>query len=134
MLVEDALNIYVDGSSLPTPRRGGVGMVFAAVDSHAQTIFEEEDSPLAYPGPSFEDRGARGFSIRNRQLPSRALLAEKYQLMQLTCTPETTLVVSTGTTVMQLSNVPIRNCEAAIIVGENSITFGRNCGGLRAKK
>jgi ribonuclease HI len=40
MVVEDALNIFTDGSSLPTPRRGGVGIRFVQIDSsgHEQTI------------------------------------------------------------------------------------------------
>lgn len=41
MLVEDALNIYTDGSSFGAPRRGGIGMLFVQVDSQgAETLVE----------------------------------------------------------------------------------------------
>jgi ribonuclease HI len=33
MLAENALHIYTDGSSLPSPRRGGIGMRFLLIDS-----------------------------------------------------------------------------------------------------
>lgn len=33
MLAENALHIYTDGSSLPSPRRGGIGIRFLLIDS-----------------------------------------------------------------------------------------------------
>jgi ribonuclease HI len=32
MLKEQALNIYTDGSMLPSPRAGGIGIVFVIID------------------------------------------------------------------------------------------------------
>jgi ribonuclease HI len=32
MLIENALNIYTDGSMLPSPRTGGIGIVFVVID------------------------------------------------------------------------------------------------------
>ena len=44
-LDETALNIYTDGSCLPTPRRGGVGLLFATVGPSGQQVITEE--PIA---------------------------------------------------------------------------------------
>jgi ribonuclease HI len=33
MLKEQALNIYTDGSMLPSPRAGGIGIVFVIIDA-----------------------------------------------------------------------------------------------------
>jgi ribonuclease HI len=40
MLAENALHIYTDGSSLPSPRRGGIGIRFLLIDSqgHEQIV------------------------------------------------------------------------------------------------
>jgi ribonuclease HI len=43
---EDALNIYTDGSMLPTPRRGGVGVIFILINENG----EEEQSEPFVPG------------------------------------------------------------------------------------
>ena len=45
-LDEDALNIYTDGSSLPRPRRGGIGVRFVYADDNGEEIYED----FAYPG------------------------------------------------------------------------------------
>lgn len=49
MIDEDALNIYTDGSCLPSPRRGGIGVVFIWVNSagHEETL---EISKPGYKG------------------------------------------------------------------------------------
>lgn len=36
MLAENALHIYTDGSSLPSPRRGGIGIRFLVIDSEGR--------------------------------------------------------------------------------------------------
>lgn len=43
---ENTLNIYTDGSSLPKPRRGGIGMLFVVINDAG----EEEAFPVARPG------------------------------------------------------------------------------------
>lgn len=40
---EDTLNIYTDGSSLPKPRRGGLGILFILIDEDGE---EEEYAPV----------------------------------------------------------------------------------------
>jgi len=41
MLAENALHIYTDGSSLPSPRRGGIGIRFLLIDSQGrEQIFD----------------------------------------------------------------------------------------------
>lgn len=43
MLVENALNIYTDGSSFGGPRRGGIGVLFIQVDSKGvETVIESK--------------------------------------------------------------------------------------------
>lgn len=39
---ENALNIYTDGSMLPSPRRGGAGLLFVAVDGDGNEQHYEE--------------------------------------------------------------------------------------------
>lgn len=46
MIIENALNIYTDGSSLSRPRTGGIGIRFIFVDSTGQ----EEIQDFEYPG------------------------------------------------------------------------------------
>jgi ribonuclease HI len=46
MLAENALHIYTDGSSLPSPRRGGIGIRFLLIDSQGG----EEITDSAHPG------------------------------------------------------------------------------------
>jgi len=46
MIDEDALNIYTDGSSLPNPRRGGIGVRFVYVNSNG----DEEIDDFEYSG------------------------------------------------------------------------------------
>jgi ribonuclease HI len=36
MLAENSLHIYTDGSSLPSPRRGGIGIRFLFIDSEGR--------------------------------------------------------------------------------------------------
>lgn len=43
---EDALNIYTDGSMLPKPRRGGIGVIFILINGEG----EEEQSDPFIPG------------------------------------------------------------------------------------
>jgi ribonuclease HI len=45
MIDEEALNIYTDGSSLPKPRRGGIGIRFIYCDSTGREICENETLP-----------------------------------------------------------------------------------------
>ena len=46
MIDEDALNIYTDGSSRPTPRRGGVGIRYIYCDENGNEVREN----LPWPG------------------------------------------------------------------------------------
>jgi len=46
MIIEDALNIYTDGSSFPNPRMGGVGMLFITIDKNGH----ENILPIEQPG------------------------------------------------------------------------------------
>ncbi len=46
MLAENALHIYTDGSSLPSPRRGGIGMLFLLIDPQGG----EETIDSSHPG------------------------------------------------------------------------------------
>ena len=46
MLAENALHIYTDGSSLPSPRRGGIGIRFLLIDSQGR----EEITDSRHPG------------------------------------------------------------------------------------
>ena len=46
MIEEDALNIFTDGSCLPAPRRGGVGIHFVLIDESGSETVEE----FAVPG------------------------------------------------------------------------------------
>ena len=55
MLVENALNIYTDGSSFSNPRVGGIGMVFVAVDAEGTVFFEDGYAPPGYQGASNND-------------------------------------------------------------------------------
>ena len=57
MIYEDALNIYTDGSCLPHPRRGGIGIVVVYVDSSGNEIIEE-----------FPQDGYRGSTINEMEL------------------------------------------------------------------
>lgn len=45
MLAENALNIYTDGSSYSSPRRGGVGMLFVLVDDRGNEESHEYSPP-----------------------------------------------------------------------------------------
>jgi ribonuclease HI len=45
-LDDNALNVFTDGSSLPSPRRGGIGVLFVTVDEAG----EEEVHPQLLPG------------------------------------------------------------------------------------
>ncbi len=44
-LDETALNIYTDGSCLPSPRRGGLGYVFITVDDSGHEVIHTESPP-----------------------------------------------------------------------------------------
>lgn len=46
MIEEDALNIFTDGSCLPSPRRGGVGIHFVTVNEAGDEVIED----LSIPG------------------------------------------------------------------------------------
>ena len=41
MIDEEALNVYTDGSSLPNPRRGGIGVRLVSVDDAGEEVFED---------------------------------------------------------------------------------------------
>jgi ribonuclease HI len=41
MIDEGALNIYTDGSSKPTPRRGGIGIRFIYIDASGEEVVED---------------------------------------------------------------------------------------------
>ncbi len=49
MIEEDAVNIYTDGSCLPSPRRGGTGVHFVTVDEAGDEVMEDVFS-LGYRG------------------------------------------------------------------------------------
>jgi len=51
---EETLNIYTDGSSLPHPRRGGIGVRFVFVDSNGDEEFYDFDFPGYKGGTSNE--------------------------------------------------------------------------------
>ena len=48
-LFEDAINAFVDGSSKPKPRRGGIGFLIVTFDAAGEAVIEEH-SPNGYPG------------------------------------------------------------------------------------
>lgn len=48
-LFEDAINVLVDGSSKPKPRRGGIGFLIVTFDSAGEAVVDEH-SPNGYPG------------------------------------------------------------------------------------
>lgn len=43
MVHENALNIYTDGSSLPHPRRGGMGVRFVWINEEGEEVVEDEE-------------------------------------------------------------------------------------------
>jgi len=45
MLTEGALNIYTDGSSYSSPRKGGVGILFVSIDDGGNEIVQESTFP-----------------------------------------------------------------------------------------
>jgi ribonuclease HI len=45
MTREDALNVYTDGSSLPKPRRGGIGVRLVYVNEAGEEIIEDQELP-----------------------------------------------------------------------------------------
>jgi ribonuclease HI len=47
MVYEDALNIYTDGSSFPSPRRGGIGIRYITIDEAGNEVIED-DAPTGY--------------------------------------------------------------------------------------
>lgn len=47
MVYENALNIYVDGSSYPNPRRGGIGIRYITIDEAGDEVIED-DAPPGY--------------------------------------------------------------------------------------
>jgi len=44
MVYEKALNIYTDGSCLPAPRRGGIGILFVTIDAEGREVVEPVDA------------------------------------------------------------------------------------------
>lgn len=52
LIDETALNIYVDGASLPGPRRGGLGIRFFWVDAQGHVQSEVEPFPYSHVGAS----------------------------------------------------------------------------------
>ncbi|MBL8019719.1 MAG: ribonuclease HI [Leptospirales bacterium] len=52
MLVDNALNIYTDGSSFQNPRVGGIGMVFIGVNAEGQEFLNFNLCPPGYKGAS----------------------------------------------------------------------------------
>lgn len=52
LIDETALNIYVDGASLPGPRRGGLGIRFFWVDPQGHVQPEAEPFPYSHEGAS----------------------------------------------------------------------------------
>lgn len=49
---ETALNIFVDGASLPGPRRGGLGIRYVWVDAHGDAQSQFEPFPYSHEGAS----------------------------------------------------------------------------------
>lgn len=49
---ESALNIFVDGASLPAPRRGGLGIRYVWVDEEGNPQSDEEPFPYSHQGAS----------------------------------------------------------------------------------
>ncbi len=45
MVYENALNIYTDGSSLPHPRRGGIGIRYVTIDASGHEVTQDETLP-----------------------------------------------------------------------------------------
>jgi ribonuclease HI len=45
MTIENALNIYTDGSSLPSPRRGGIGIRFITIDEDGNDKISNFEQP-----------------------------------------------------------------------------------------
>lgn len=52
LIDETALNIYVDGASLPGPRRGGLGIRYFWVDDQGHVQSETEPFPYSHEGAS----------------------------------------------------------------------------------
>jgi len=50
MYDDDALIIYTDGSSLPSPRRGGTGIRFVKINEIGNEVSEDIVSPFGYEG------------------------------------------------------------------------------------
>lgn len=45
MVYENALNIYTDGSSLPRPRRGGIGIRYITIDESGNEVIDDHALP-----------------------------------------------------------------------------------------
>ncbi|MEK6256367.1 MAG: ribonuclease HI [Chloroflexota bacterium] len=45
MIIEDALNIFTDGSSLQSPRAGGIGIRYITIDSSGDELIQDIQSP-----------------------------------------------------------------------------------------
>lgn len=45
MIIEDALNVYTDGSSYSGPRTGGIGIRFITIDEHGNEKILDIEEP-----------------------------------------------------------------------------------------
>ena len=71
VLNEDTLEIYVDGSSLSKPRRGGVGIRFVWIDSDGHAAHSDLARPYSYEGARIGQMEIRACIDALRELISR---------------------------------------------------------------
>lgn len=71
VLSEDTLEIYVDGSSLSKPRRGGVGIRFVWVDPEGHPAHSDLDRPYSYDGARIGQMELRACIDALKELISR---------------------------------------------------------------
>ena len=71
VLSEDTLEIYVDGSSLSKPRRGGVGIRFVWIDPEGRGAHSDFDRPYSYDGARIGQMELRACIDALKELISR---------------------------------------------------------------
>lgn len=71
VLNEDTLEIYVDGSSLAKPRRGGVGIRFVWIDPEGHAAHSDLDRPYSYDGARIGQMELRACIDAIKELVSR---------------------------------------------------------------
>lgn len=72
MIDEYALNIYTDGSSLPNPRRGGMGIRYIVVDENGDEVIRDE-MPTGYKQATNNEMELLACVLALRDLPADIL-------------------------------------------------------------